>query len=79
MKQLCLESNDDSTILYISGDIGDIFSNRRAARYIKDTLKFTQTDTKLTVEVDKDINKTIDKIKKICEYISAELVYSGKV
>lgn len=79
MKQLCLESNEDSTILYISGDIGDIFSNRRAARYIKDTLKFTQTDTKLTVEVDKDINKTIDKIKKICEYISAELVYSGKV
>lgn len=79
MKQLCLESNDDSSIIYITGDIADIFSNRRATRYLKDTLKFTQFTDKLTVEADKDINKTIDKIKKICEYISAELMYSGKV
>ena len=42
-------------------------------------MKFSQAGNKLTVEVDKDINKTIDKIKKVCEYISAELVYSGKV
>lgn len=79
MKQLCLESNDDSSIMYVTGDTMDIFSNRRATRYLKDTLNYSQDNDKLIVQVDKDINKTIDKIKKICEYISAELVYSGKV
>lgn len=79
MKQLCLESNDDSSIMYVTGDIVDIFSNRRANRYLKDTLNYSQTGDKLIVQADKDINKTIDKIKKVCEYISAELVYSGKV
>lgn len=79
MKQLCLESNDDSSIMYVTGDTMDIFSNRRATRYLKDTLNYSQDNDKLIVLADKDINKTIDKIKKICEYISAELVYSGKV
>ena len=79
MKRICLESNEDSSKLYITGDIDDIFANRRAARYIKDTIEFTQADGKLNVNAEKDINKTIDKLKKVCEYISAELVFSGKV
>lgn len=79
MKRICLESNEDSSKLYITGDIEDIFANRRAARYIKDTLEFTKTDGKLIVNAENDINKTIDKLKKVCEYISAELVFSGKV
>ena len=79
MKQLCLESNDDSSVLFITGDIVDIFANRRATRFLKDTLQFSQEGDKLIVKADKDINKTIDKVKKICEYISAELIYSGKV
>lgn len=79
MKQLCLESNNDSSMLYITGDIEDIFTNRRAARYFKDTLVYTQADNKLNITAGDDINKTINKIKKVCEYISAELVYSGKV
>ena len=79
MKRICLESNEDSSKLYITGDIDDIFANRRAARYIKDTIEFTKADGKLNVNAEKDINKTIDKLKKVCEYISAELVFSGKV
>lgn len=79
MKRICLESNEDSSKLYITGDIDDIFANRRAARYIKDTIEFTKADGKLIVNAEKDINKTIDKLKKVCEYISAELVFSGKV
>lgn len=79
MKRICLESNEDSSKLYITGDIDDIFANRRAARYIKDTIEYTKTDGKLNVNAEKDINKTIDKLKKVCEYISAELVFSGKV
>lgn len=79
MKRICLESNEDSSKLYITGDIDDIFANRRAARYIKDTIEYTKDDGKLNVDAEKDINKTIDKLKKVCEYISAELVFSGKV
>lgn len=79
MKRICLESNEDSSKLYITGDIDDIFANRRAARYIKDTIEYTKDDGKLNVNAEKDINKTIDKLKKVCEYISAELVFSGKV
>lgn len=79
MKKLCLESNENSSSLIITGDIDLIFSNRRASRYLKDTARFTKTDVSIVVEADDDINKSIDRIKKLCEYIGADLVFSGKV
>lgn len=79
MKKLCLESNENGSSLIITGDIDSIFSNRRAARYLKDTVKFAKTDSGIVVEAEDEINKSIDRIKKLCEYIGAELVYSGKV
>lgn len=79
MKKLCLESNENGSSLIITGDIDSIFSNRRAARYLKDTVKFAKTDGIIIVEADDDINKSIDRIKKLCDYIGAELVYSGRV
>ncbi len=79
MKKLCLESNENGSSQIITGDIDSIFSNRRAARYLKDTVKFAKTDGSIIVEADDDINKSIDRIKKLCDYIGAELVYSGRV
>ena len=79
MKKLCLESNENGSSLIITGDIDSIFSNRRAARYLKDTVKFAKTDGSIIVEADDDINKSIDRIKKLCDYIGTELVYSGRV
>lgn len=79
MKKLCLESNENGSSLIITGDIDSIFSNRRASRYIKDTVNFTRADGTIIVEADDDISKSIDRIKKLCEYIGAELVYSGRV
>lgn len=79
MKKLCLESNKDTSLIIVTGDIAAIFANRRASRYLKDTCKFTQSGEKITIEVDDDINKSIDRVKKICEYISAEMVFSGNV
>lgn len=79
MKKLCLESNKNSSLLIITGDIDSIFRHRRTVRYLKDTLRYTQTEDSLYVEVEDDINKSIDRIKKICDYISAELVFSGRV
>lgn len=78
MKKLCLESNENSRELTVTGDIDAIFGNRRAARYLKDTLKFNRTEDALVIVTD-DINKCIDRIKKICEYISAELCFSDNV
>lgn len=79
MKKLCLESNENGNELIVTGDIDAIFSNRRAARFLKDTVSYRQTDDGLIINAEDDINKTIDRIKKICEYISAELEYSGCV
>lgn len=80
MKKLCLESNENGNELIVTGDIDSIFSNRRAARFLKDTVSYRQTDDDgLIINAEDDINKTIDRIKKICEYISAELEYSGRV
>ncbi len=79
MKKLCLESNENGSSLIITGDIDSIFINRRAARYLKDTARFVKTDDSIIVEADDDINKSIDRIKKLCEYIGAELVYSGRI
>lgn len=77
--RLYLESNEDTSKLTISGDIAAISANRRAARYLKDTLPHTVVDDSLVITDIEDINKTIDRIKKICEYIHAELVFSGQV
>ena len=79
MSKLCLESDDSGSKLIVKGDINDIFINRRASRYLKDNVKFAQIDDGLVVDAEDDINKSIDRIKKVCGYISAELVYSGKV
>ena len=79
MKKLCLESNENGNELIVTGDIESIFSNRRAARFLKDTVSYRQTDDGLIINAEDDINKTIDRIKKICKYISAELEYSGRV
>ena len=46
MKKLCLESNENSSELTVTGDIDAILGNRRAARYLKDTLKFDRTEDK---------------------------------
>ena len=79
MRKLYLESKENSNSLIITGDVNTIFSNRRAARYIKDNLHYVQDQKSLIIDVDDDLNKTIDRLKKVCEYISAELVYSGSV
>jgi len=79
MKKLCLESNEDTSNLIITGDIAAIFGNRRASRYFKDTLKYTILGDRVVIEAEDEINKTIDRVKKICEYISAEMVFSGEV
>jgi len=78
MKKLCLKSNEKSNELIVTGDIDSIFSNRRAARYLKDTINYRQTDDDIIITAD-DINKTIDRIKRICSYISAELTYSEQI
>lgn len=79
MRKLYLESRENSNSLIIKGDINTIFSNRRATRYIKDNLQYIQDQESLIIDVDDDLNKTIDRLKKVCEYISAELDYSGSV
>lgn len=79
MKKLCLESNGNNSSLIITGDIDAIFNSRRAIRYLKDTLKFVKKDDCLVIENDNDINKNIDRIKKLCEYIEANLIYSERI
>lgn len=79
MKKLCLESNESGSYLIITGDIGSIFSCRRATRYLKDTVIFSKKDDCLCIENNGNVNKCIEIIKKICEYINAQLIYSERV
>lgn len=79
MKKLFLESNETGSSFIITGDIDSIFSNRRATRYLKDTLKYTNNGDSIFIDIEDDINKSIDRIKMICTYISAELVFSDKI
>lgn len=80
MNKLYLGSNTSGDTLTITGDIDAVFSNRRALRYLKDTMKFTKQDSGIIIDTDgEDINRSIDRIKKLCSYISAELVFSAQV
>lgn len=81
MSRLCLESNEDTSVLTISEDVSTIFSNRRASRYLKDALRYDYDSSSnvLKVYVEDDINQTIDRIRKIGEYIGAEIIFSSNV
>ena len=79
MKKLFLESNETGSSFIITGDIDSIFLNRRATRYLKDTLKYINNGDSIFIDIEDDINKSIDRIKMICTYISAELVFSDKI
>lgn len=79
MNKLYLESTEDDGSLIITGDVNAIFNNRRASRYLKDTVKFRKTDMSIIVDSDGDVNKCIDRIKKLCSYISGELEFSGRI
>ena len=79
MNKLYLESAESDSSFIITGDINAIFNNRRASRYLKDTVKFRKTDIGIIVDSDGDVNKCIDRLKKLCSYISGELEYSGKI
>ena len=80
MKQLFLESNDMETTLTVTGDVDAIWNNRRALRYLKDAVKYDRiNDNTIIIHVEDDVNKSLDRLKKVCEYIGAELVYSGNV
>lgn len=79
MKKLCIGSNGNGSSLIVTGDVGAIFNNRRALRYLKDTLNYTETDGSLVIRANDGINKSIDRVKKLCDYIDADLIYSGEV
>ena len=79
MKKLYLESNENNSLMTLSGDIDAIFGNRRALRYLKDTVQFVQNEKSIVFNIVDDINKCIDRVKKLCEYIGAELVYSENI
>ena len=73
-----LKSNENTSNLIITGDIAAIFDNRRASRYMKDTLKYTLLEDSIVIETEDNINKTIDRVKKICEYIFSRIGLFGR-
>lgn len=81
MKEITLSSDKDGHCLILKGSINDIFSNRRANRLFKDTLRYKKLDDRDEIIVDpgSDLNQSINRIKKICEYIPAELVFTENV
>jgi SNF2 family DNA or RNA helicase len=79
MRKLYLESEEGSDSLVITGDIAAIFNNRRALRYLKDVCEYKRTDDSIMIRSADDLNKNIDRVKKLCSYIDAELVFSDKI
>lgn len=79
MRKIHLHSDSEAGVMILSGDIESIFANRRAVRYLKDTLPYERVDDTLVISLGDDLNKCIDRIKRICEYISAEMIFSSDV
>ncbi len=79
MNKLNLESNETGDELIVTGDVDSIFANRRALRYLKDNVVYQLSNEMLLVSTDGNVSKSISRIKRICDYIDAELVFSDKV
>lgn len=78
MGALFLETNNDNSILTISGDLPSVQNNRRAMRFLKDNIpSATIVGNCIQIEIAGDnATQYIERVKKVAQFSGCELQFS---
>ncbi len=79
MANILVDTNDNEDKIIVTGDIGEILSNRRAMRLLKDNTIFSVNDKSIVVDVTDDFNKTINRIQNAVKFTSCDLQFQKNV
>lgn len=77
MAVLKIDTNDSEDLLYVTGDIDKIVSNRRAMRLLKDNSVFIVKEDCIEFEIGDDLNKCINRIQAAAKYAQCEVELQG--
>jgi len=78
MGKIHVDSNSANNQLFVTGDINLILENRRAARFLKDNTQYTIQDGIITVLINDNLNKEIERIKTVALYADCEVLFSSE-
>ena len=77
MAVIQVDANESEDLVYVTGSIEKITSNRRAMRLLKDNAVFTIKDDCLEFEVGDDLTKCINRIKTAAKYAQCDVEIKG--
>lgn len=77
MAVIQVDTNESEDLVYVTGSIEKITSNRRAMRLLKDNAVFTIKDDCLEFEVGDDLTKCINRIKTAAKYAQCDVEIKG--
>ena len=77
MAVIQVDTNESEDLVYVTGNIEKITSNRRAMRLLKDNAVFTIKDDCLEFEVGDDLTKCINRIKTAAKYAQCDVEIKG--
>lgn len=77
MAVIQVDTNELEDLVYVTGNIEKIASNRRAMRLLKDNAVFTIKDDCLEFEVGGDLTKCINRIKTAAKYAQCDVEIKG--
>lgn len=77
MAVIQVDTNASEDLVYVTGSIEKITSNRRAMRLLKDNAVFTIKDDCLEFEVGADLTKCINRIKTAAKYTQCDVEIRG--
>ena len=73
MAVINIDTNESEDLVYVTGNIEKITSNRRAMRLLKDNSVFTIKGDCIEFEVGDDLNKCITRIQTEAKYAQCDV------
>lgn len=77
MAVIYIDTNETEDLVYVTGDINKITSNRRAMRLLKDNSVFAINGNCIEFEVGDDLNKCINRIQTAAKYAQCDVDIQG--
>ncbi|MDR3186293.1 MAG: DEAD/DEAH box helicase [Christensenellaceae bacterium] len=79
MGVLHIDSTRKNDKLIVNGDIGLVLSCRRAIRFLKDNTTYVQTGESIVVDIEGNVNKTMERLKTAANYANCTIEISDFV
>jgi len=76
MGALRIDSNLAENRLLVTGEVGQLFANRRAVRFLKDNTDYTLSDNVVYISITDNLNKSIDRVRTAAMFAKCDIELS---